>query len=509
MDIAEERINYRKKCFKRGIDMDTTRDNSRIKSLSLRKTRREEKVRKRRYGDDKYGEIDLSEPNNFGTLDTAETVDTVETLDQGLVKDVYSDIPNTAFVALEKIRKILSQKSPPTLSVVRSGVIPKLVEYLTYTNHPSHQYEAAWALTNIISGDSDIARAVIDRSNIGSYMIELLNSQNIKVRDQAAWCLSNIAGECISYRDELIRRGCLSKILLLLDYEIGYEKRRLESIRTLTWAMQNLTRGSPKPPFHMLMKALPVIKRLYEECWDEEVMNDTSYTLMYITNGASEDQLRVVFNMGVITRDWMNKMSHGKGIARSILRTCGNIIAGPNDLTQHLIDWGILTYLSKNINEYNIRSMIGSREYNSLKETCWILSNITAGTVDQIQGVINYGLIPIVIDRLTSSMWAVKKECIYVLSNLVRGGTVDQISYLIDCNGINSLCQVLGCGIDLTDEIILCDICKILNNDKFDKYRDKIEECGGLDKIEHLQNSKNEKIYSLAVQIIEEYFEGT
>jgi hypothetical protein len=105
--------------------------------------------------------------------------------------------------ATRKIRSLISKEGhPPIVKVIQSGALPYLVSNLTVD--PQNQsliFESAWALTNIASLDygSDLAIA-------GAIppLVKLIADDFPLMREQAMWCLGNIAGEGIETRDAVL-----------------------------------------------------------------------------------------------------------------------------------------------------------------------------------------------------------------------------------------------------------------------------------------------------------------
>jgi importin subunit alpha-1 len=101
------------------------------------------------------------------------------------------------------------------------------------------------------------------------------------------------------------------------------------------------------------------------------------------------------------------------------LRTVGNIVTGNDMQTQVIINCNALSCLLSLLSTHHKKSI--------KKEACWTISNITAGTKEQIQAVIDAGLIPHLVHLLAAGEFDIKKEAAWAISNATSGGTADQI----------------------------------------------------------------------------------
>jgi len=116
-------------------------------------------------------------------------------------------------------------------------------------------------------------------------------------------------------------------------------------------------------------------------------------------------------------------------------------------------------------------------------ETCWTISNITAGTAEQIQQVISANLIPPLVNILKEDQFDVQKEAAWAIANITSGGNEDQTQFLVSQASIPALCAMFNCGD--TKMIIVV-----------------------LDALEDLQRHENEEIYEKSVKILQVYFES-
>merc|ERR1719359_420869 len=302
-----------------------------------------------------------------------------------MIQALHSTDEQVVFTAVQQFRKMLSvEKDPPIQQVINLGnAVPKFVELLRDSTRPQLQFEAAWVLTNIASGNADQTRVVVEMGALPLF-VGLLTSTSDEVKEQAVWALGNIAGDSTKYRDLVLKSDGLAPLLAVFR-----ETDKTSMMRNATWTLSNLCRGKPPPPFEWVSPALaPLANLVYSS--DVEVLTDACWALSYLSDGPNE-RISAVIHAGVCRR-LVELLLHSSPLVQTpALRAVGNIVTGDDHQTQVILQSGALPHLLK---------LLGHAKKAIRKESCWTISNITAGNREQIQEVIQQGLMSPVISAL-------------------------------------------------------------------------------------------------------------
>jgi len=511
---------------KKGIDNEESRKKRADVTISLRKKNREEQMQKRRMN----SSMPVGNNENVNSMNTNTTCSSssgplpklskadikqrLTNIDQ-LVSKLHSNNPDDRLQATVEFRRMLSvEDSPPIQDVINSGVVPRLMEFLAYNHEEKLQFESAWTITNIASGTTSHTRCVVEHGGIPAF-VNLLSSPNPEVREQAVWALGNIAGDSSDYRDLVLNTGNSMQrlITILLNNEV---EPKLTMIRNATWCMSNFCRGKPKPEFSSIKDCIPVLAKLIMKN-DPEVLTDSCWALSYVTDDQTQGNVKIqsVIQCPGVAKRLIYLLQHGTNAVQiPALRTIGNIVTGDDNQTQIMLNEKPLPALG---------GTLSCQRKSLRKEACWTISNITAGTATQIQEVLSANLIPPLVNILKEDQFDVQKEAAWAIANITTGGHEEQIKFLVSQAAIPALCGMFGCGDAKIIIVALDAIDNILKighkisqqnsqngNDSWggNAFCDTVDECGGLDAIEELQQHENEEVYDKCVNILKNYFDS-
>lgn len=393
-------------------------------------------------------------------------------------------------------RHLSIEKGPPIDQVIEAGVVPAMIACLDIDD-ANMQFESAWCLTNVASGTTANVRYLVDQGILPKLMA-LLKSKSPEVVEQVVWCLANIAGDCAAHRDLVHSYGAMAACVALLP-----GAPHILALRNIAWCIANLCRGKPRPDPRLVLPAVKPLLGLLAKEKDEEVLVEALWAMSFISDEIEDTgTIQAIVDSGACRLLLHHLDSGNRKLWKLALRSLGNVCTGDDRQTQAVIDAGLIPSLRK-----LLETKMKPRECKEMqKEVMWTISNILAGTGPQIAAVAAGGLMEYVVRALESDSWDVKKEAVWCISNVVVGGSTEQVDLVQ--KAIEPLCAILACSDAKLLLVTLDSLERMLARGKKTVTK-KIEECGGLDALENLQDHKNEDVYRKAVQLIATYFEGT
>lgn len=174
--------------------------------------------------------------------------------------------------------------------------------------------------------------------------------------------------------------------------------------------------------------------------------------------------------------------------------------------TQQLVDSGALDLFPK---------LLGHPNIIIRKEICWMISNIAAGTLIQLESLVEKDYLKIMTKILKEEESSIKYEAVWAICNftlvekrhliekIFQDNIVDTVSSILKINqakyiavGLEAMCNLLKFGKTL-----------FINQDGSNPVAIKIEQLGMFDYLEKLQFHESEVVYEKAISMIETYID--
>ncbi|KAH3766345.1 importin subunit alpha-1 [Pelomyxa schiedti] len=419
------------------------------------------------------------------------------------VASTRSNDRTVAFTGTVQLRMLLSLEGPPIDEVIKAGVVPRLIQFLSLADDPKFQCEALWALTNICSGSRKQTAEVI-KCGIGPPVIALLSSSpDAEVCEQAAWALGNISGDGVAHRDYVLRLGFFPALLSAM---VRFPNH-IAFLRNATWALSNGCRGKPSPDISYFQpsageSSVSLIATLVGllQCSDVDVMSDVAWTLSYLTD--SPPCVKMIISTGTIIPSLVRLLSlNNVQVCLPAVRALGNVATGSAEETQSLIDAGIFQAVTP--------FLLGVKKILK-KESIWLLSNIAGGTKEQVAAICQSGVVPHVVTCLSSGDLEIHREACWVICNCIETNDCGVLRYMISMGVIEPLRALLErYSVNYTQSkliiLILTALQKLLATGTETPNKLWASNSRLSDTVSDLQLHRNTTIYSMATQLLDKY----
>jgi Importin beta binding domain/Armadillo/beta-catenin-like repeat len=487
MDIeSDPKSNQRKYFFSHTFDEESLKDKRTEHQVQLRRDKRSDqafKARKLKEFEIDWIEIDKKADCVYNVHDLGDYVQALSSKSDKII-----------LMGVHAIRTLLTnRKGQPTDEIMGSGALDYLIKFLCKHDCPQIQYESAWAITNMCQR-TDHVNILIEKGCLKGFLY-MLSSTVAEVKEQAIWALANVVASSSYHRDLVVQQtlGLLIRVVM--------ESSVVSIIQRGCVCLSNICISVPPPSPDVCTAILPVLAKgvlMHADMREELQFVLASISVITEVSKKAIEQLLGLDILKLIIK-FCSTLSYP--YAYPAVKIIGNVIGSTDAHAQAVVKAGAVEAL-----QYGLRSK------NKLlrKEAIWAVSNLCAGTLDQVRILLNSGMIKEILDISIQEDLIIQKEIAWVLGNALSNDS-DFVPELIDIGILDTLMYYLGSRDFNIVIIALMSIEKVLEFCSYDPdYRYKclevLSRMQGQEAIIKLQFHKNIKIQEKAIGIMNKYF---
>ncbi|KAK9702116.1 hypothetical protein K7432_011405 [Basidiobolus ranarum] len=323
-----------------------------------------------------------------------------------LREQLNSSVRGVRVEALKELSNFLVDPSEALNDfVLEGGAVDLLSKFLTSTDF-DERFQATWCITNIAAGTPELCSKVLSTV---PYLISSLEEPNSQLQEQAAWALGNIAVEGAEFRERLTANGAITPLVKLLQSD------NPSLVQTVCFALSSLARNHTRFEEFFGAGISKLLLQLLDRDNVPEEISEVTWVLTYLTCG-NELYSSALLKDGLapLLVKHMPIMADKGSLAIPLIRTVGNIAS--------CTDWHADTLMQQPAFLQNLIPYIKSELRAIKKESLWVLSNITAGTIEHVNAVLENGYLPYLLEIATHSNFDIRKEAAYSIVNIASHG---------------------------------------------------------------------------------------
>ncbi|KYM97419.1 Importin subunit alpha-1, partial [Cyphomyrmex costatus] len=386
----------------------------------------------------------------------------------------------------------LGEEKNSVNDMIKLGIVSRYIELLE-SNNISFQFEIT-SLLNIITSEIPKKSESVIKYEVIPKLLNLLKHKSSNVAEQAVYVLRNMIDTPYA-RDRALMYDILPHLIDFIKPDTS-----ITLIDNITWLLSNLYQRTQPLSLEMTKHILPVLNCLLN-IENDYIISDTCRILSYVTDG-DKDNVRAVMKTDILPKLLKYLSSEKKSIFIPALLTVRNIVEFGDDAHKDaIIIAGGLSGLRI------VLSNCFVDEADIEREAFWIICKV-AGSKDQIESIIDAGLLSILINRITHGN--AQAIAAWAVTTMITRGTVQQFIQIVNNNVLLAYCALLHSNDYYNILCALTGLTKILH--AAEKTRQKeilamaIKKVGGFDEIEALQYHIMERIYKQSFTIMKLFF---